>query len=57
MHTLAVTAAIGGIGLLLSSLLFLLPNRQRHPPLESFEDSQKRLKRHLSEMRRDGDRQ
>jgi hypothetical protein len=53
MRTLAVTAAIGGIGLLLSSLAFLIPNRRRHPPLESFEDSQKRLKQHLSEMRRD----
>ncbi len=57
MHTLAVTAAIGGIGLLLSSLVFLIPSRQRRPPLESFEDSQKRLKRHLSEMRRDEQRQ
>jgi hypothetical protein len=56
MRTLAVTAAIGGIGLLLSSLVFLIPSRQRHPPLESFEDSQKRLKRHLSEMRGDEQR-
>ena len=56
MRTLAVTAAIGGIGLLLSSLVFLIPSRQRHPPLEAFEDSQKRLKRHLSEMRGDEQR-
>jgi hypothetical protein len=53
MRTLAVTATIGGIGLLLSSLVLLMPSRQRQPPLESFEDSQKRLRRHLSEMRRD----
>ncbi|WP_454630010.1 hypothetical protein [Bradyrhizobium cenepequi] len=53
MRTLAVATAIGGIALFMSGLLFLIPNRQRRPPQESFEDSQRRLKRYLSEMRRD----
>ena len=43
---------VGGMALLFSGPIFLIPVRgTRFVPKESFEDSQKRIKRYLREMR------
>jgi hypothetical protein len=52
MGTVGVALVVGGMALLFSGLVFLVPVRgRRHPPQESFEDSQKRIEQHLREMR------
>jgi hypothetical protein len=52
MGTLGMALAVGGMALLFSGLVFLIPIRgRRRPSQESFEDSQKRLKGYLREMR------
>jgi hypothetical protein len=54
MGTVGVMAlVVGGMALLLSGLIFLIPVRGGRPaPLESFEDSQKRIEQYLQDMRR-----
>jgi hypothetical protein len=52
MGTLGMALVIGGMALLFSGLVFLIPDRGRRPPSqESFEDSQKRIEQYLREMR------
>jgi hypothetical protein len=52
MGTLGMALAVGGMTLLFSGLVLLIPIRgRRRPSQESFEDSQKRIKRYLREMR------
>jgi hypothetical protein len=52
MGTVGVALVVGGMALLFSGLVFLVPVRgRRHLPRESFEDSQKRIEQHLREMR------
>ena len=44
---------VDGMALLFSVLLFFVPVRgRRHPPQESFEDSQERIEQYLREMRK-----
>jgi hypothetical protein len=44
---------VDGMALLFSVLLFFVPVRgKRHPPQESFEDSQERIEQYLREMRK-----
>jgi hypothetical protein len=53
MGTAGMALVLGGMALLFSGLIFLIPVRGRRPaPLESFEDSQERIEQHLREMRR-----
>jgi hypothetical protein len=53
MGTLGMALVLGGMALLFSGLIFLIPVRgKRRPPRESFEDSQQRIERYLHEMRR-----
>ncbi len=53
MGTLGMALVLGGMALLFSGLIVLIPVRgKRHPPRESFEDSQRRMERYLQEMRR-----
>jgi hypothetical protein len=43
---------VGGLALLFSGLIFLIPVRGRRAvPHESFEDSQRRIEQYLREMR------
>jgi len=52
MGTFGLALVVGGMALLFSGLVFLIPFRGTRPPSqESFEDSQKRIKEHLREMR------
>jgi hypothetical protein len=52
MGTLGMALAVGGMALLLSALIFFIPIRGRRPPSqESFEDSQKRIREYLREIR------
>jgi hypothetical protein len=52
MGTFGMALVVGGMALLFSGLVFLIPVRgRRPPPQESFEDSQKRIKRYLREIR------
>jgi hypothetical protein len=52
MSTVGLALIVGGMALLFSGLVFLIPVRgKRHPPQESFEDSQARIEQHLREMR------
>jgi hypothetical protein len=56
MGTFGMALVVGGMALLFSGLVFLIPVRGRRPPSqESFEDSQKRIERYLREMRRNED--
>jgi len=53
MGTVGIALVVGGVALLLSGLIFLLPfPGKRPPPPESFEDSQHRIEQYLSELRR-----
>jgi len=54
MGTVGIALVVGGMALLLSGLIFLMPfSGKRPPPRESFEESQQRIKQYLAEMRRD----
>jgi hypothetical protein len=54
MGTVGVALVVGGMALLFSGLIFLLPFRgKRPPPRESFEESQQRIEQYLREMRSD----
>jgi hypothetical protein len=53
MGTVGVALVVGGMALLCSGLIFLMPVRgRRSQPQESFEDSQNRIEQYLREMRR-----
>lgn len=53
MGTVGLALVVGGMAFLFSGLIFLIPVRgNRHPPQESFEDSQERIEQYLREMRR-----
>ena len=53
MGTLGMALVVGAMAFLFGGLIFLIPVRgDRHPPRESFEDSQKRIEQYLREMRR-----
>jgi hypothetical protein len=53
MGTGGLALVVGGMALLFSGLVFLIPVRgRRPPPQESFEDSQRRTEQYLREMRR-----
>lgn len=52
MANLVMGLAISAMALLFSALIFFIPDRgTRVAPKESFEDSQKRMREHLREMR------
>jgi hypothetical protein len=52
MGTVRMALAVGGMALLFSALIFFIPVRGRRPPSqESFEDSQKRIREYLREIR------
>jgi hypothetical protein len=56
MGTVGMALVVGGMALLFSCLIYLIPVRGRRPaPHESFEDSQERIEQHLREMRRSRD--
>jgi hypothetical protein len=53
MGTVGMALVVGGMSLLFSGLVFLIPVRgKRDPPQESFQDSQERVERYLREMRK-----
>jgi hypothetical protein len=53
MGTLGIALVVGGLALLFSGLIFLIPVRGRRAvPRESFEDSQRRIEQYFHEMRR-----
>ena len=53
MGTIGIALVVGGMALLFSGLIFLLPfSGKRPPPRESFEDSQHRIEQYLREIRR-----
>jgi hypothetical protein len=53
MGTAGVALVVGGMALLFSGLIFLMPfPGKRPPPRESFEESQQRIEQYLREMRR-----
>jgi hypothetical protein len=53
MGTVGLALVVGGMALLFSGLVFLIPDRgMRHRPQEPFEDSQKRIEQYLREMRK-----
>jgi hypothetical protein len=53
MGTVGIALVVGGMALLFSGLVVLLPfPGKRPPPRESFEDSQRRIEQYLREMRR-----
>jgi len=52
MNTLGLALLVGGIALLCSGLIFLLPAAKPVPPQNSFEESQRDLELHLRELRR-----
>jgi hypothetical protein len=57
MGTVGLALVVGGMAILFSGLVFLIPVRGgRRPPQESFEDSQKRIEQYLREIRKDRDR-
>jgi hypothetical protein len=52
MANLGLALVVGGMALLLSGLIFLMPMRgRRSPPKESFEESQHRIKQYLEQIR------
>jgi hypothetical protein len=54
MGAVVLALAIGGMALLFSALLYLIPIRGSRPTTsESFEESQERIRRYLREIRRD----
>ena len=54
MGALVLALSVGGMALLFSALLYLIPVRGSRPsPDETFEESQKRIRRYLRELRRD----
>jgi hypothetical protein len=54
MGAVVLALAIGGMALLFSALIYLIPVRgNRSAPDESFEESQERIRRYLREIRRD----
>ena len=54
MGAVVLALSIGGMALLFSALLFLIPIRgSRSAPDESFEESLDRIRRYLREIRRD----
>jgi hypothetical protein len=56
MSNVGIALVVGGMALVCSCLIFLLPNHgRRAPPQEPFEESQRRLAHHLREMQRDDD--
>jgi hypothetical protein len=53
MGTVGLALLVGGMALLCSGLIFLIPVRgSRHPPRQPFEDSQERVEQYPREMRR-----
>jgi hypothetical protein len=53
MGTVGIALVVGGMALLFSWLIYLLPFAgKRSKPRESFEDSQQRIRQYLAEMRR-----
>jgi hypothetical protein len=56
MGTVGLALVVGGMALLFSGLVFLIPLGGRRPPSrESFEDSQRRIEQYLREMRESRD--
>jgi hypothetical protein len=56
MGTVGMALVVGGMALLFSGLIFLIPVRGARPASqESFEDSQERVEQYLREMRRNRD--
>jgi hypothetical protein len=54
MGAVILALSVGGMALLFSALLYLIPVRGSRPASgESFEESQERIRRYLREMRRD----
>lgn len=54
MGALVLALSVGGMALLFSALLYLIPVRGGRPaPKESFEESQERIRRYLRELRGD----
>jgi hypothetical protein len=54
MGALVSALSVGGMALLFSALLYLIPLHGSRPsPDETFEESQKRIRRYLRELRRD----
>ena len=54
MGAVVLALAIGGMALLFSALLFVVPIRGSRPvPDESFEESQDRIRHYLCEIRRE----
>jgi hypothetical protein len=54
MGAVVLALSIGGMALLFSVLLYLIPVRGSRPsPDESFEESQERMRRHFREIRRE----
>lgn len=54
MGTLGLALVVGGMTLLFSLLIFIIPTRgKRGEPVEPLENSQRRLRQQLEEMRRD----
>jgi hypothetical protein len=57
MGTVGLALVVGGMAILFSGLVFLIPvSGSRRSSQESFEDSQKRIEQYLREMRKDKDR-
>jgi hypothetical protein len=53
MGTVGMALMVGGLALLFSGLIFLMPfPGKRPPPRESFEESQQRIERYLREIHR-----
>lgn len=53
---LVLALIVGGSALLMSVLVFLIPFRgKRGKPVEFFEDSQRRMRQHLEQIRGDRD--
>jgi hypothetical protein len=54
MDTVGMALVVGGMAILFSGLIFLIPvgGSRRHPPQELFEDSQERIEQYLRETHR-----
>jgi hypothetical protein len=53
MDTVGMALVVGGMALLFSGLIFLLPDPgSGRAPTESFEESQQRIEQYLREMRK-----
>jgi hypothetical protein len=52
MGTVGIALVVGGMALLFSGLIFLIPVSSSRHPQESFEDSQERIEQYLRAMRK-----